>query len=52
MENLTLEQLESQITAINVTRFLLERTYNGSESTILELDKVLKDLNKERDARF
>ena len=52
MKDLTLEQLENQINSINATRFLLERTYNGSESTIKELDELLKQLNEERDTRF
>ena len=52
MKTLTLQQLESQIEAINTTRFLLERTYNASESTILEIEKVLKELNEERNSRF
>lgn len=52
MKDLTLEQLENQINSINATRFLLERSYNGSKSTIKELEVLLKELNKERDARF
>ena len=51
MKNLTLEQLENQITNINTTRFLLERTHNGSESTINELDKILKELRDEKHSR-
>ena len=52
MQDLTLEQLENQINSINTTRFLLERTYNGSESTVKELDELLKQLNEERNTRF
>lgn len=52
MKSLSLEQLENQINAINATRFLLERTYNGSEATIKELNELLKRLNHERDTRF
>lgn len=51
MKTLTNEQLENQINSINATRFLLERTYNGSESTIKELDELLKQLNEERNTR-
>ena len=52
MTTLTIEQIENQIEAINTTRFLLERTYNGSQSTIIELEKLFKLLNEERDSRF
>lgn len=52
MKTLTLEQLNNQIDAINATRFLLERTYNGSESTIKELESLLKELNDEKNTRF
>jgi hypothetical protein len=52
MKDLTLEQLENQISLFNNTRFLLEREYNGSESTLLEIIKILKDLTNERDTRL
>lgn len=52
MTNLTLEQLNNQIETINATRFLLERTYNGSESTLNELNELLKKLNEEKDSRY
>lgn len=42
MENLTIEQLESQAQAINTARFLMERTYKSSEQTVNELEETYR----------
>jgi hypothetical protein len=48
---LTDEQLEAQIQAINTTRYLMERSYNGSPETVAELLKTLIALTSEQVAR-
>lgn len=52
MKDLTIEQLENQISLFNNTRFLLEREYNVSTSTLSEIIKIMKELTDERDSRL
>lgn len=43
---LTDQQLEAQIQAINTARYLMERSYNGSPETVAELLKTLVALTE------
>lgn len=47
IEQLTIEQLENQISTINNARFLMENDYNGSSELIKELARTVVLLEDE-----